>query len=93
MKTEIIKVHPEFPEREKIAHCAKIIRQGGLVVFPTETVYGIAADVNNPKAMQRLREVKKRFEDKPFSIMVTQKELLNPLKNLPKHLVDALKFH
>lgn len=76
MKTEIIKVHPEFPEREKIAHCAKIIRQGGLVIFPTETVYGIAADVNNPKAMQHLRDVKKRSEDKPFSIMVAQKELL-----------------
>ncbi len=76
MKTEIITVHSKFPEREKIAHCAKIIRQGGLVIFPTETVYGIAADVNNPKAMKRLREVKRRAEGKPFSIMVSQKELL-----------------
>ena len=57
MKTEIIEVHPEFPDIGKIAYCGKVIRQGGLVVFPTETVYGVAADVGNPKAMARLREV------------------------------------
>ena len=76
MKTEVIKIHPEFPELEKIARCAKVIRKGGLVVFPTETVYGIAADFNNEKAMERLREVKKRPEGKPFSIHISQKALL-----------------
>ncbi len=61
---------------DRIAHCAGIIRQGGLVVFPTETVYGIAADYNNPKAMARLREVKHRDGNKPFSIHISQKGLL-----------------
>ncbi len=76
MKTQVIKVNPEFPELDKIAHCAKIIRQGGLVVFPTETVYGVAVDFNNPKAMHRLREVKKRSNGKPFSILISQKGLI-----------------
>ncbi len=61
---------------DRIARCAAIIRNGGLVVFPTETVYGIAADFNNPKAMARLREVKRRDGDKPFSIHISQKGLL-----------------
>ena len=74
MKTEVIKIHPDFPEKEKIIKCAKIIRQGGLVVFPTETVYGIAADANNPKAMERLRQVKQRSADKPFSILIAHKD-------------------
>lgn len=77
MKTEVIQVHPEFPELDKIARCAKVIRQGGLVVFPTETVYGIAADYNNPRAMARLREVKQRPSDKPFSIHISQKWLIS----------------
>ncbi|MDP2652510.1 MAG: L-threonylcarbamoyladenylate synthase [Candidatus Omnitrophota bacterium] len=77
MKTKIIKVDPEFPELDKVAQCAKVIRQGGLVIFPTETVYGIAADFNNPKAMARLREVKKRTDDKPFSVLIAQKGLLS----------------
>ena len=70
-------IDPEFPELDRIAACAKVIRQGGLVVFPTETVYGIAADYNNEKAMNRLREVKRRAEDKPFSIHIAQKGLLS----------------
>ncbi len=76
MQTEILKVHPQFPEIDQIAYCAKIIRQGGLVIFPTETVYGIAADFNNPKAMARLREVKRRSPQKPFAIMIPQKGLI-----------------
>lgn len=76
MKTPIIKINPEFPEMDRISHCASIIRQGGLLIFPTETVYGIAADFNNPKAMARLREVKRRDADKPFSVHIAQKSLL-----------------
>ncbi len=77
MKTEIIEVHPEFPDIKKIAYCAQIIRRGGLVVLPTETVYGIAADITNDKAIERLREVKKRTEGKPFAILIGQVELIS----------------
>lgn len=58
-----------------------MIRQGGLVVFPTETVYGIAADSTNPKALQRLREVKKRSDDKPFAILIARKEFVDLLSD------------
>jgi len=77
LKTEILKINPDFPEFDKILYCSKIIRQGGLVIFPTETVYGIAADYSNKDAMKRLREVKRRSEGKPFSIIILQKELIS----------------
>ena len=77
MKTEVIKLDPQYPNLKHIADCAKVIRKGGLVVFPTETVYGIAADFSNPQAMKRLREVKKRGEDKPFSILISQMGLIS----------------
>ncbi len=93
MKTQIIPIDPEYPELDKIAACAKMIRQGGLVIFPTETVYGIAADYNNPKAMARLRAVKQRAEDKPFSIHISQKNLVYNYTSMtdPKlyKLIDA----
>lgn len=76
MKTKVIKLHPEFPDIESILKCATIIREGGLVVFPTETVYGIAADSSNPKAIARLQEVKRRSSNKPFSILISQSELI-----------------
>jgi len=40
------------------------------VIFPTETVYGLGADFGNKKALERLKEVKRRSEDKPFSVMI-----------------------
>ena len=77
MKTEIIELHPQFPDSKKIAYCANVIRKGGLVVFPTETVYGVGANLANDAAMRRLREVKKRAPDKPFSILIPQVGLIS----------------
>ena len=77
MKTEIIKLDPYYPDLKQIAYCAKVIRRGGLVIFPTETVYGIAADFSNLQAMKRLREVKRRAHDKPFSILISQIGLIS----------------
>jgi len=70
LKTETVQLDPLYPDLKQIARCAKVIRKGGLVVFPTETVYGIAADFSNPKAMKRLREVKKRAKDKLSSTLL-----------------------
>ena len=74
--TKVLKVNSALPEPEKIAEAARVVRQGGLVIFPTETVYGIAADSNNPKAMDRLREVKHRTDGKLFSILVAQRGII-----------------
>ncbi len=76
MKTNILKINPQAIETDLILEAARCVYRGGLVVFPTETVYGIAADAANPVAMARLREVKKRSDGKPFSVMVSQKELI-----------------
>ena len=74
--TKVLKVNSALPEPEKIAEAARIVRQGGLVIFPTETVYGIAADSNNPRAMDRLRAVKRRTDGKLFSILVAQRGII-----------------
>jgi L-threonylcarbamoyladenylate synthase len=51
-----------------LAEAAGILRRGGLVAFPTETVYGLGADATNPKALTRLNQVKGRPPDKPYSL-------------------------
>lgn len=65
MNTLVLKVNPEAPDAEKIRFAADIIRRGGLVAFPTETVYGLGADALNPKAVLALFEAKKRPLDNP----------------------------
>lgn len=74
MKTQIIRINPQAPEEDKILHCAKILQNGGIVAFPTETVYGLAANLLNKKAIQRLYKIKNRSVGKHFSLHIAEKE-------------------
>jgi tRNA threonylcarbamoyl adenosine modification protein (Sua5/YciO/YrdC/YwlC family) len=74
MKTEVIQINIQNPDAQKIKKTASIIREGGLVVIPTETVYGIAANTLDKKAVERLYSVKQRPKDKPFSLHIYSKE-------------------
>ena len=64
-QTLLLKVNPTKLELEKIQIAAQVIRRGGLVAFPTETVYGLGADALNPDAVLTLFEAKKRPLDNP----------------------------
>lgn len=64
-KTLLLKVNPQNPETAIIKKAADIIKRGGLVAFPTETVYGLGADALNPSAVLALFEAKKRPLDNP----------------------------
>ncbi|MBI4814375.1 MAG: Sua5/YciO/YrdC/YwlC family protein, partial [Methanobacterium sp.] len=48
---KIIKIHAESPEQEKIETVLEILRQGGTVVYPTDTVYGLGANIFQEKAV------------------------------------------
>lgn len=67
MLTKVVAVSATNPEPQAIREAARAVREGGLVVFPTETVYGIAANALDPKALEKLYAVKGRPKDKPFS--------------------------
>ncbi|MFZ5800694.1 MAG: L-threonylcarbamoyladenylate synthase [Candidatus Omnitrophota bacterium] len=77
MRTLIIPINPEVPEPELIGRCAKMLRDGALVAFPTETVYGLGASLRNQRAMERLIKVKRRREGKPFSIHIADKNKID----------------
>ena len=64
-QTIVFKVNSEEPEKDKIQAAAAIIKAGGLVAFPTETVYGLGADALNADAVLALFAAKKRPLDNP----------------------------
>jgi L-threonylcarbamoyladenylate synthase len=64
-KTLVLKVDSEEPDVEKIHVAADFIKRGGLVAFPTETVYGLGANALNAEAVLALFEAKKRPLDNP----------------------------
>ena len=73
-KTVLLRVDSKQPDIEKIRLAADIIRKGGLVAFPTETVYGLGADALNSKAILSLFKAKKRPLDNPPIIHVAKME-------------------
>ncbi len=64
------KVHPDHPEPAVIAEAAGILQRGGLVAFPTETVYGLGANALDQAAVARIFSVKERPADNPLIVHV-----------------------
>ena len=89
IKTRVVKVDPENPEEEKIRVAAEVIKKGGLVAFPTETVYGLGADALNERAVRKIFEVKGRPADNPLIVHVSSVEQIYEIAK-PNEIAELL---
>ena len=88
--TRIIKINPQKPEDKPLLKAADIVKDGGLVIVPTETVYGICANKLNEGAIKRLSEIKKRPQEKHYTLHIADKEkIVEFAKDIP---VSAFKL-
>ena len=71
---EIIKYNPKN-HSEIVKKATKILKSGGIFVFPTETCYGLGADATNKKAIEKLYKYKRRREGKPLSVAVSDSKM------------------
>ena len=58
MAAEYIRIYEENPNPRAIAKVVEVLRRGGIVIYPTDTVYGMGCDITNSKAMERLARIK-----------------------------------
>lgn len=82
MKTEIVSINEDPKDSESIAlleHAGKIIKDGGLVAFPTETVYGLGGDALNPESSKKIYAAKGRPSDNPLIVHIYRMEDLEPI--------------
>ena len=86
MQTRYLRVDPERPEAAALEEAAGVIRNGGVVAHPTETVYGLAADVFNPAAVRRVFAAKGRPPGKALIVAVATRE---DLARLVRELVPG----
>jgi L-threonylcarbamoyladenylate synthase len=83
-KTLVLAVDAQNPEMDKIRKAADFIKRGGLVAFPTETVYGLGADALNATAIRSLFEAKRRPLDNPPIVHVCDaKDVYRLAKTVP----------
>lgn len=69
MACEIIEINPVYPQPRRIQHVADIIKNGGMVAFPTDSTYGIGCDLYNKPAIDLLYQIKNRDVRSPFSFL------------------------
>ena len=65
----ILPINPEHPEPRKIKKCVEVLKNGGVIAYPTGTVYGFGCDLYNKKAIEKVYQIKGADRKKPFSFL------------------------
>lgn len=66
---KIVTVHPDNPQPRRIEEITKALRDGAVMLYPTDTVYAIGCDLNARSAVERVREIKQLANDKPLTFL------------------------
>jgi L-threonylcarbamoyladenylate synthase len=75
-----------------IEQCLKVLKEGGLILYPTDTVWGIGCDATNEKAVERIYKLKKRPESKAMIVLLaTEQEVLQHVAAPDLQLFDYLQ--
>ena len=69
-----MKIDPTHPEEEKIKEAANLLKKGAVLIFPTDTVYGIGTSYKNEPGMEKIFALKKRPKTKPLAILIDDKK-------------------
>ncbi len=92
MRTRIVRVDPENPDLRSLEEAAEVIRSGGLVAFPTETVYGLGANAFDPRACSRIFEAKGRPKDNPLIVHIGSREDLDEVvRRVPDRVLPFIE--
>lgn len=90
---QILKVCADNSENEVIRNAAAIVSRGGVIAYPTETIYGLGADATNEQAILRIFEIKGRNFSNPISVIIGRPDDVHPLVRIipetAQQLMDA----
>lgn len=89
---KILKINPENLRGSlgAINKAVNTIRRGGVVVYPTDTVYGLGADATNEKAVQQIFNIKKRPANRPVPLIISDLEMAKRMAFLDKRIEETL---
>lgn len=65
----LLEINPYNPQPRLISQVVALLQRGGVICYPTDTMYGVGCDIFNQKAVKRIHQLKKRPKQKPFSFM------------------------
>ena len=87
------KTEPDALFQEDIEKAAQTVKEGGVILYPTDTIWGIGCDARNPEAVQKIFDIKKRDDSKSLIVLVSSENmLLRYVKDIPEISWDILAY-
>jgi len=87
------KINPENPQLRLVRHVVDCLKQGGVVIYPTDTTYGLGCDIFNPKGIKKIYQIKQRDPRKPFSFICSDLAEVSNYAEVSNFAFRILKRH
>ncbi len=87
----ILSINAQNPQMRLIRQVVDILEQGGIIIYPTDTVYGIGCDLFNKKAVEKIYEIKRRDRKKPFSFVCSDLSDISKYAVVPTYAYKIMR--
>jgi tRNA threonylcarbamoyl adenosine modification protein (Sua5/YciO/YrdC/YwlC family) len=87
----LIKINDQNPQERLIKKVVEILRKGGVVIYPTDTNYGIGCDIMNKKAIEKIYLIKQRDKNKPFSFICSGLKNISDYAKVSNYAYKTMK--
>ncbi len=87
----LLKINPDNPQERLIDKCISILKNGGIIVYPTDTCYGIGCDIMNKKAIEKIYNLKNYDKKKPFSFICSDLTNISQYATISNYAYRTMK--
>ena len=88
---EYYELHPDNPQERYINKAVDILKDGGVIIYPTDTVYGLGCDIYNKKAVERIYMIKNETETKLFSFLCSDLKDISKYAKVSNYAYKSIK--
>ena len=88
---EMLSVDPQHPRGRHISRAVEVLRSGGVIIYPTDTIYGLGCDITSKEAIERVLAIKGRSHKKPMSFICADLTNISQYAHVSNHAYRILK--
>lgn len=89
---EILHIHPKNPQMRFINRAVEVLKEGGLIIYPTDTVYGLGCDIFQKKAIEKIYQIKPNLDNKPLSFICADLKDISKYAKVSTQVYRLLKY-
>ena len=87
----MLSIHSQNPQMRLIRKAVDVLRQGGIIIYPTDTVYGLGCDLSNKKGIERIYELKRRNRKQPLSFICSDLKHISQYAKVTDYAYKTMK--